>query len=154
MAKTIPLFSIGQVAQRTGLSVSAIRFYETAGLVSPSRNPGGQRRFVASDIRRLSFVLISQQLGFTLDDIRDALQSLPEKRAPTRRDWERLAKRFRKTLDERIEMATRLRDRLDGCIGCGCLSLAKCALYNPADRAHRFGSGPRYLLGDTPSQGD
>ena len=152
MAKTIPLFTIGQVAQRTGLSVSAIRFYETAGLVTPTRNTGGQRRFVASDIRRLSFVLITQQLGFALDDIRTALKSLPEERAPTRRDWERLAKRFRKTLDERIEMATRLRDRLDGCIGCGCLSLAKCTLYNPSDRANRFGAGPRYLLGDTPSK--
>lgn len=152
MGKTIPLFTIGQVAQRTGLSVSAIRFYETAGLVTPTRNAGGQRRFVAADIRRLSFVLITQQLGFTLEDIRNALQGLPRERAPTRRDWERLAKRFRKTLDERIEIATRLRDRLDGCIGCGCLSLAKCSLYNPADRAHRFGAGPRYLLGDPPSE--
>ena len=154
MGKTIPLLTIGQVARRTGLSVSAIRFYETAGLVTPTRNAGGQRRFVAADIRRLSFVLITQQLGFTLEEIRTALAGLPQERAPTRRDWERLAKRFRRTLDERIEMAMRLRERLDGCIGCGCLSLAKCELYNPADRAQRFGAGPRYLLGDPPNEAD
>jgi MerR family redox-sensitive transcriptional activator SoxR len=150
VAKGAARLTIGQVAQRTGLSVSAIRYYETQGLVVPLRNAGGQRRFRASDIRRLSFVLIAQQLGFPLEEISERLQRLPEGRTPTRRDWERMSKAFRKTLQERIDIMTRMRDRLDGCIGCGCLSLANCALYNPADRAGRFGAGPRYLLGDAP----
>ncbi len=138
--------SIGQVAERTGLTVSAIRFYESAGLVSPDRNPGGQRRFHRSDIRRLSFILIAQQLGFSLDEIRERLTSLPQNRTPTQKDWARISRQFRATLDERIAVLTRMRDRLDGCIGCGCLSLTNCALYNPEDRAHRRGPGPRYLL--------
>jgi MerR family redox-sensitive transcriptional activator SoxR len=141
--------TIGQVSKRTGLSVSAIRYYETQGLVTPLRNAGGQRRFRSSDIRRLSFVLIAQQLGFPLEEISERLKSLPEGRTPTKRDWERMSKAFRKTLQERIDIMTRMRDRLDGCIGCGCLSLAKCALYNPGDRANRLGAGPRYLLGDS-----
>ena len=140
--------SIGQVAERTGLSISAIRFYETQGLVNPVRNNGGQRRYLRSDIRRLSFVLIAQQLGFSIDDIRTRLQSLPRERTPTKADWARISRSFRQELDKRIAMMTRTRDRLDGCIGCGCLSLKNCALYNPDDRAFRRGSGPRYLLGD------
>ncbi len=140
--------SIGQVAERTGLSISAIRFYETQGLVNPVRNNGGQRRYLRSDIRRLSFVLIAQQLGFSIDDIRTRLQSLPRERTPTKTDWARISRSFRQELDKRIAMMTRTRDRLDGCIGCGCLSLKNCALYNPDDRAFRRGSGPRYLLGD------
>lgn len=142
--------TIGQVARRTGLSVSAIRFYETRGLVTPLRNAGGQRRFRASDIRRLSFVLIAQQLGFPLEEISERLGALPEGRTPTKRDWARMSQSFRKVLQERIDIMIRMQDRLDGCIGCGCLSLANCALYNPEDRAHRFGAGPRYLLGDPP----
>ncbi len=140
--------SIGQVAERTGLSISAIRFYETQGLVSPVRNNGGQRRYLRSDIRRLSFVLIAQQLGFSIDDIRTRLQALPRERTPTKADWAKISRGFRQELDERIALMTRTRDRLDGCIGCGCLSLKNCALYNPEDRARKRGSGPRYLLGD------
>ena len=151
MAKGVAHLSIGQVAKRTGLSISAIRFYEEQGLVSPIRNAGGQRRFLPSDIRRLSFVLIAQQLGFPLEEICERLKSLPEERTPTKRDWARISQSFRQKLQERIDIMTRLRDRLDGCIGCGCLSLANCALYNPQDRANRFGAGPRYLLGDAPS---
>ena len=143
--------SIGQVAERTGLSVSAIRFYESRGLVRPIRNTGKQRRFLQSDIRRLSFVLIAQQLGFPLEEIADLLKSLPEGRTPTVKDWARISKMFRGALDQRIETATQMRDRLDGCIGCGCLSLSNCKLYNPEDRAKGFGTGPRYLLGDAPS---
>lgn len=139
---------IGAVADRTGLSVSAIRFYEEEGLVHPQRNAGGQRRFRPSDVRRLSFVMIAQQLGFPLADIRDCLASLPEGRTPTQRDWARISRGFREELDERIAILTRMRDRLDGCIGCGCLSLQNCALYNPEDRAASRGPGPRYLLGD------
>ena len=152
MARGVHHLSIGQVAARTGLSVSAIRFYEEQGLVAPLRNAGGQRRFLSSDIRRLSFVLIAQQLGFPLSEIREQLKSLPEGRTPTKRDWAGISRSFRKTLQERIEIMTRLRDRLDGCIGCGCLSLDTCALYNPEDHAHRYGAGPRYLLGDIPSE--
>jgi len=150
--KAAARLTIGQVAKRTGLSVSAIRFYETRGLVAPLRNAGGQRRFRGSDIRRLSFVLIAQQLGFPLEEISERLRSLPQGCAPTKRDWERMSKAFRKALQERIDIMSRMRDKLDGCIGCGCLSLATCALYNPDDRAHRFGAGPRYLLGDAPSR--
>jgi len=140
--------TIGQIAERTGLSISAIRFYETKGLVTPNRNIGGQRRFRSSDIRRLSFILIAQQLGFPLEEIREKLSSLPEGRTPTVKDWEKISRSFKKALDERIEMASRMRDRLDGCIGCGCLSLSKCELYNPKDHLNRFGTGPQYLLKD------
>jgi len=139
---------IGQVAERTGLSVSAIRFYESQGLVAPVRNNGGQRRFLRSDIRRLSFVLIAQQLGFSIEQIRDRLATLPDERTPTQKDWARISKGFRDDLQTRIDVMTRMRDRLDGCIGCGCLSLRNCALYNPDDRARRQGAGPRYILGE------
>lgn len=144
---TDPL-SIGDLAERTGLSVSAIRFYETKGLVTPARNAGGQRRYLRADIRRLSFVLITQQLGFSIEDIRAALATLPAGRAPTQKDWERISRNFRGQLDERIARMTRLRDYLDGCIGCGCLSLKKCALVNPADGLKGYGAGPRSVLGD------
>jgi len=136
------------LAARTGLSVSAIRFYETRGLVAPLRNAGRQRRFPRSDIRRLSFVVIAQQLGFTIEEIAVLLATLPEARTPTLKDWQGISRQFRTALDARIAGLTRMRDNLDGCIGCGCLSLKKCALYNPADRVRRLGAGPRFLLGD------
>ncbi|MCB1398175.1 MAG: redox-sensitive transcriptional activator SoxR [Rhodobacter sp.] len=142
--------SIGALAERTGLAVSAIRYYETQGLVSAWRNAGGQRRFARADIRRLSFVMIAQQFGVSLSEIRDLLDELPGGRTPTPQDWAHISTRFRARLDQRIETLERLRDNLDGCIGCGCLSLPKCSLYNPEDRAHGQGSGPRYLMGDTP----
>jgi len=148
MNRQRPSFSIGQVAARTGLAVSAIRFYESRGLVRPLRDAGGRRRFRPSDIRRLSFVLIAQQLGFTLDDIREELALLPDGRTPTRHDWARISRSFGRVLDERIGAMQRLRERLDGCIGCGCLSLAHCTLYNPGDRAGERGSGPRFVLDD------
>ena len=142
--------SIGYLARRTGLAVSAIRYYEQQGLVKPERNAGGQRRFMRSDIRRLSFVLIAQQFGFSISQIREELDRLPDNRTPTKEDWNRISRRFREALDARIETLERLRDNLDDCIGCGCLSLQSCALYNPADRAAQKGAGPRYLLGDRP----
>ncbi len=140
--------SIGDLARRTGLAVSAIRFYEELGLVHPERNAGGQRRFLKSDIRRLSFVIIAQQLGFSLDQICDQFESLPDARTPNARDWQKISRGFRSELDQKIDTLTRLRDNLDGCIGCGCLSLAKCKLYNPEDKAASRGTGPRYLMGD------
>ncbi len=146
-------FSIGEIAERTGLAVSAIRFYEEKGLVRPERNAAGQRRFARADIRRLSFVMISQRLGFALADIAALLASLPDDRPPTRADWARISRRFRADIDARIAALAALRDRLDGCIGCGCLSLETCALYNPADRARHHGPGPRYLMGDAPPAG-
>ena len=143
-----PLLTIGEMARRTGLSVSAIRFYEARGLVSAIRTGGNQRRFLRSDIRRLSFALIAQRCGLTLAEIEGELARLPFGRAPTRADWEEISRRLRSTLDARIAMLERTRDRLDGCIGCGCLSLDRCALYNPGDRAGSAGPGPRFLLGD------
>lgn len=143
--------SIGDLSARTGLSVSAIRFYETRGLVSPSRNAGGQRRFEGADIRRLSFVMIAQQMGFTIEQIGDVLSSLPQGRTPTKSDWTKISRQFRKSLEDRIAMMERMRDNLDGCIGCGCLSLKRCALYNPDDKARRLGPGPRYILDARPA---
>lgn len=142
--------SIGQLADRTGLAVSAIRFYEEKGLVSPDRSAGGQRQYMRSDIRRLSFVMISQQLGFSLTQIAELLSQLPDNAPPTKADWAKISAAFRVDIEARIARLTLLRDKLDGCIGCGCLSLDQCGLYNPADRAKAGGKGPRYLLGDTP----
>ena len=145
MAKTA-LLSIGDLAARTGLSVSAIRFYEEKGLVHPLRSGGGQRRFLRSDIRRLSFVLIAQQLGLSIGEIEGQLARLPHGRTPTQADWTRISKAMRGVIDDRIAELQRTRDRLDGCIGCGCLSLKKCQLYNPEDRAGLKGPGPRLLI--------
>ncbi len=142
------LLSIGEIARRTGLSVSAIRFYEEKGLVTSERNAGGQRRFLRRDIRRLSFVLIAQKFGFTIGDIKKHLDTLPDGRTPTKADWAKMSRTFRQELDKQIDHLTRLRDRLDGCIGCGCLSLQSCALYNPDDEANTLGEGPRVLMGD------
>jgi MerR family redox-sensitive transcriptional activator SoxR len=142
------LLSIGELSRRTGMSVSAIRFYETRGLVKAVRTAGNQRRFMRADIRRLSFVLIAQRMGLTLAEIETELATLPQGRSPTRADWQAISRRIRSTLQARIEMLQKTRDLLDGCIGCGCLSLARCRLYNPDDRAARAGAGPRFLLGD------
>lgn len=142
--------SIGALARRTGLAVSAIRYYEAQGLIRPWRNAGGQRRFERADLRRLSFVMIAQQFGFTLPQIKAQLDALPGGRTPTKADWAAISEGFRTVLDARIETLTKLRDNLDGCIGCGCLSLEACALYNPGDSAAAKGQGPRYLMGDRP----
>jgi MerR family transcriptional regulator, redox-sensitive transcriptional activator SoxR len=142
--------SIGALARRTGLAVSAIRYYESQGLIRPWRNAGGQRRFQRADLRRLSFVIIAQKFGFTLPEIRKLLDQLPGQRTPTPKDWTAISAAFRSRLDQRIETLQKLRDNLDGCIGCGCLSMPKCALYNPDDQAQTKGAGPRYLMGDSP----
>jgi MerR family redox-sensitive transcriptional activator SoxR len=145
-----PPLSIGAVAERTGLAVSAIRFYESIGLVSSERASSGHRRFRRSAMRRLSFVRICQRLGYSLDDIKAQLESLPNERTPTERDWNRMATGFADEIDQRIADLTLLRSKLDGCIGCGCLSLDSCAIYNADDEAASLGDGPRYLLGDRP----
>ena len=139
---------IGKVAERTGVSVSAIRFYEDAGLVTAGRNKGGQRVFEPADIRRISFVIIAQKLGFSLKQIKNQLDALPNKRTPTLADWEKISQSFSVDIDDRIYALTQLRDKLTGCIGCGCLSLKKCALYNQDDIAAKAGPGPRYLMPD------
>jgi MerR family redox-sensitive transcriptional activator SoxR len=150
MAKKV--FSIGAVAVRTGVAVSAIRFYEEAGLIHANRNSGGQRVFEASDIRRISFIIIAQQLGFSLKQIKHQFDALPARRTPTLKDWETIGQSFGRDIDARILALKNLRERLTGCIGCGCLSLKTCKLYNPDDAAAKKGKGPRYLLGDLPEE--
>ena len=142
------LLTIGDLARRTGLSVSAIRFWEQNGLVSAIRTAGNQRRFLRSDLRRLSVALAAQRLGLSLAEIKAELAALPQGRTPTAADWSAIAARLRGRLDGRIAMLERLRDRLDGCIGCGCLSLDRCALYNPEDAVAASGPGPRFLVSE------
>lgn len=146
--------SIGEIAARTGLAASAIRYYDSEGLVHPLRSDSGQRRYARADIRRLSFIMIAQSMGFSIAQIRAALATLPENRTPTKADWARLSKGFRKDLDARIAQMQMLREKLDGCIGCGCLSLSACRLYNPKDRIKVKGTGPRYLLGNSAQELD
>ena len=140
------LVPIGTLARRTGLAVSAIRFYEAKGLVEAQRTKGNQRRFLRSDIRRLSFILIAQRLGLGLDEIEVAMRELPRGRTPSVSDWQRISRGLRKQIDARIQLLTRTRTKLDECIGCGCLSLQRCQLYNRDDRAGAGGPGPRYVL--------
>ncbi len=137
---------IGDLARRTGLSVSAIRFYEERGLVQPMRTGGNQRRFLRSDIRRLSFILIAQQMGLALSEIEGELAKLPQGRTPTAKDWRAISASIRDQLDRKIAQLARTRSKLDGCIGCGCLSLRRCKLYNDQDEAARSGPGPQFVL--------
>ena len=144
------LFAIGEVAERAGVATSTLRFYEEHDLIASDRNSAGHRRYHADVLRRVSFIRVAQRVGLSLAEIRAALHSLPDARTPTRRDWERLARAWQPMLEDRIRLLEAMRDRLDGCIGCGCLSLDTCALYNPDDSAALAGVGPRYLLGDDP----
>ena len=143
--KASDLLTIGELARRTGLSVSAIRFYEDKGLVEAMRTGGNQRRFLRSDIRRLSFVLIAQKLGLSLGEIQEALKQLPQGRTPNARDWTRISGTIRERIDAQIAGLEKIREDLDGCIGCGCLSLNKCVLYNAGDKWGESGAGPRVL---------
>jgi MerR family transcriptional regulator, redox-sensitive transcriptional activator SoxR len=145
-----PALPIGVLAKRSGVAASALRFYESQGLIKSTRSPAGRRMFTRDVLRRVAFIRVAQSVGLTLGDIRAALNGLPNQRTPTRSDWVRLSAAWRPLLDHRIDCMTRLRDRLSSCIGCGCLSLKSCALYNPNDSAQLRGTGPRYLLGDLP----
>lgn len=141
--------SVGQVAQRTGVAVSALHFYERKGLITSRRNAGGQRRFARAVLRRVAMIRAAQKLGIPLAEIGQALAQLPGHRTPTARDWRRLADHWRDQLDRRIGRLLVLRDQLDGCIGCGCLSLAECPLRNPGDVAAAHGPGARVFDGVT-----
>lgn len=140
------MLTIGEVADRAGVAASALRYYERESLIESERSEGGQRRYPRDVLRRVAFVRAAQRVGLSLDEIRDSLATLPDNRTPTARDWERLSKSWRPLLNRRIEELERLRDRLDSCIGCGCLSLKTCALSNPDDIAAEEGPGPRWLL--------
>ena len=145
------LLPIGVVAERTGIAASALRYYEREGLIWSVRTDGGQRRYERDILRRVAFIRVAQTVGLGLEEIRTALATLPSERTPTKADWDRIARAWRPRLDDQIGSLERLRDQLSDCIGCGCLSLRACALYNPEDGAARLGSGPRYLLGDRPT---
>lgn len=138
--------TIGELSERSGVASSALRYYEAEGLIHATRSEGGQRRFARETLRRVAFVRVAQQVGLTLGEIREALGSLPEQRTPTTEDWERLSASWRPRIDEQIGLLERLRDRLDGCIGCGCLSLQTCSMLNPGDELAQRGPGPRHLL--------
>ena len=143
-------FTIGELAARVGVATSAVRFYEEHGLITGTRATSGHRRYNAEVVRRVSFIKVAQQVGLSLAEIRTALDSLPQSRTPTRADWSKLADSWRPMLDARIALLKSLRNQLDSCIGCGCLSLDTCGLYNPDDNAQHHGPGPRYLLGNRP----
>ncbi|MFG3442881.1 redox-sensitive transcriptional activator SoxR [Nonomuraea sp. NPDC047897] len=137
--------TVGQLAERSGVAVSALHFYEAKGLITSRRTAGNQRRYTRDTLRRVAFVRLAQRLGIPLKTIRDALSTLPEERTPTRDDWARLSAAWRAELDDRIEQLQRLRDDLTDCIGCGCLSLDRCALANPYDRLGEEGPGARRM---------
>jgi MerR family redox-sensitive transcriptional activator SoxR len=142
--ETIP---IGALSRRTGVAISALRFYEDRGLIVAHRTSGNQRRFLRSDIRRVSFILIAQRLGLGLTEIEKELAELPHGRTPSLRDWQKISRSMRGAIDEKIMLLTRTRNNLDQCIGCGCLSLQKCQLYNKDDRmGAKGGKGPRLVL--------
>ena len=146
--KPTPMIPISDLARRAGVAASALRFYEAQGLLASARSAGGRRYYPRSEMRRVAFIRAAQAVGLSLDDIKAALATLPDNRTPTKADWELLSKSWRPMLDEKIAAMTRLRDTLTNCIGCGCLSLKACALYNPGDAAKAKGAGARYLLGD------
>jgi MerR family transcriptional regulator, redox-sensitive transcriptional activator SoxR len=142
----VELLTIGDFAARSGVAPSALRYYEKEGLLRSTRTSGNQRRYRRSELRRVAFIRIAQQIGVSLEEIREALAALPENRTPNKADWSRLSARWRRRLDERITLMERLRDQLTGCIGCGCLSMQRCKLINPDDALAATGPGPRNLL--------
>jgi MerR family redox-sensitive transcriptional activator SoxR len=145
------LLAISETARRSGVAASALRYYEERGLISAEREGGGQRRYPRPVLRRIAFIVFAQRVGLTLDEIAAELAKLPPQGVPTRRDWSRLSSTWSERIDARIAELERLRDGLTECIGCGCLSLDRCKLANPDDRAARLGAGPRYWIGDHPA---
>jgi MerR family redox-sensitive transcriptional activator SoxR len=146
----LPLLTIGEVARRSGVAASALRFYEERGLIASERAGSGHRRYPRPVLRRIAFIVFAQRIGLTLDEIGAELAKLPPERAPNRRDWSRLARTWAARIDQRIAELERLKLGLTECIGCGCLSIERCKLANPNDRAARLGPGPRYWVGDCP----
>ena len=142
--------TIGEMASRSGVRTSTLRYYEERSLIASERTTGGQRRYARETLRRVAVIRAAQILGLTLEEIRGALNELPEARTPNRHDWERLSQTWRGSLDNRIAELEALRDRLSGCIGCGCLSLENCGIFNPGDRAAGAGAGSHYLFGEAP----
>lgn len=145
MARPAPHLTIGQLAERSGVAPSALRYYEDRGLISSERSAGNQRRYPTAMLRRVAFIRAAQRVGLSLEEVEEALRRLPEGRTPTKADWARLSRAWRPRIEEQIERLERLRDKLDGCIGCGCLSLRTCALNNPGDEAAPRGPGAVYL---------
>lgn len=148
------LLTIGELAARTGVATSALRFYEERGLIRAERTGAGHRRFPRATARRVAFVVFAQRVGLSLEEIRAELARLPADRTPTRDDWGRLSRTWHTRIDERIAELEQLKRGLTDCIGCGCLSLDRCAILNPDDRTARHGPGPRYWLGDSPLDTD
>jgi MerR family redox-sensitive transcriptional activator SoxR len=142
------LLTIGEVARRSGVAASALRFYEERGLIASERAGSGHRRYARPVLRRVAFIVFAQRVGLSLEEIGDELAALPPDRVPSRRDWGRLSRGWSARIDERIAELERLRAGLTECIGCGCLSLSRCRLANPGDRAGERGPGPRYWIGD------
>lgn len=147
------LLTIGQLADRSGLAASALRYYESLGLIHATRTSGGQRRYTRATLRRIAFVRAAQRVGLSLDEAKVALDRLPDRPAPSRAEWDRVAESWQNRVDDQIAELQRLKEKLTGCIGCGCLSLSRCALYNAADRAGGAGPGARYLLTRDPDGG-
>jgi MerR family transcriptional regulator, redox-sensitive transcriptional activator SoxR len=147
------VLTIGEVSRRSGVASSALRFYEERGLISSERAGSGHRRYPRPMLRRIAFIVFAQRVGLTLEEIGEELAKLPANRAPTKRDWSRLSSRWSARIDQRIAELERLKLGLTECIGCGCLSLERCKLANPEDRAGSHGPGPRYWIGDRPLSG-
>lgn len=141
--------TIGEVASRSGVATSALRFYETKGLIASERTDGNQRRYPRATLRRVALIRAGQEVGLSLSELASALERLPHDKVPTKNDWRRLSESWRSRLDSQIAELVALRDELTDCIGCGCLSLKSCAIFNPGDAASELGTGPRYLLGDS-----
>jgi MerR family transcriptional regulator, redox-sensitive transcriptional activator SoxR len=150
MAKLADRITIGEFARRAGIAASALRYYEELGLISSERSAGGQRRYARMMLRRVAFIRAAQTVGLSLDEVRTALARLPDERTPSKTDWNKVSATWIRRIDQRIAELEQLRATLNGCVGCGCLSLRTCRLYNPEDTAATRGAGARWLLGDTP----
>ena len=150
MTTLADLLTIGELARRAGVATSALRYYEQLGLISSRRTAGGQRRYSRATLRRVAFIRAAQTIGLSLDEVRGALARLPDERTPNKADWNKVSTTWIHRVDERIAELERLRETLNSCVGCGCLSLRTCRLYNPDDTAATRGAGARWLLGDIP----